>query len=366
MGDENWWRRARSGAVVGACLLLAVGMAAPAQGAVTVSVRDDGLGKVVTVRGDAADDRVVVACVAGSLQVDGTAYAPCHDLDELTVDGGGGSNTVDLSALTGPSLLSGSIEVSNAAAVAGSRLAETVRLSTPDGTANGGAGDDAIYGGGTVRGGAGADVLWGGRVLDGGPGRFDQLMPDPTHGVSARNGEIQIAESVRREGVVWQDGTVPAYVRDRLLTRVELRPSRATLVGPGGFRHVIRLAAIRGWNVSFQTGRVPRARRIDARGMRGEGIGFGGAGRDVIIGGRGRDVLAGFSAYDVEDRGLSKRSGRDLLRGGRGADTLRGGRGDDVLIGGPGRDTLDCGAGHDVAIADHRDVLIGCEVVRFR
>jgi len=346
-------------------LLLAVGVAAPVSAAVTVTVRDDGLGKVVSVRGDAADDRVVVACAAGSLVVDGTPYAPCPDLDRVTIDAGGGSNTVDLSGLTGPRWLDGNIEVSRASLVTGSRLSETVRLATPDGVASGGAGDDGIYGGGRVDGGTGSDVLWGGRILDGGPG-LDQLMPDPTTGVSARGGQIQIAESVRREGRVWQDGTIPAYVRDRVLSRVRLRPSAATLVGPGGFRHVIRLATIRGWTVSFQTGRTARARRVDARGMHGPGIGFGGAGRDVILGGRGRDVLAGFAAYDVEDRGLTQRSGRDVLRGGRGDDTLRGGRGNDRLVGGPGRDLLACGAGHDVAIADHRDIIRGCEVVVLR
>ncbi|SFB73312.1 Hemolysin-type calcium-binding repeat-containing protein [Nocardioides terrae] len=365
MRSRNSWRRTRTGAVAGASLLLAVAVAAPASAVVTVTVRDDGLGKLVVVRGDAADDRVVVACVARSLVVDGTAHARCQDLDRVTVDGGGGSNAVDLSGLTGPRWLDGNIEVSNASVVSGSALSETVRLATPDGAASGGPGDDGIFGGGSVAGGPGSDVLWGGRILDGGPG-LDQLMPDPTTGVSARGGQIQIAESVRREGRVWQDGTIPAYVRDRVLSRVRLRPSLATLVGPAGLRHVIRLAAIRGWTVSFQTGRTARARRIDARGMRGPGIGFGGAGRDEILGGAGRDVLAGFAAYDVDDRGISQRSGRDVLRGGRGDDTLRGGRGADRLVGGRGRDLLDCGGGHDVAIADHRDLVRGCEVVHYR
>jgi hypothetical protein len=56
--------------------------------------------------------------------------------------------------------------------------------------------------------------------------------------------------------------------------------------------------------------------------------------------------------------------GNDKLYGGSGNDKLYGGSGNDLLVGGPGADLLNCGPGHDTAIADKRDKLVGCEIVR--
>jgi Ca2+-binding RTX toxin-like protein len=57
-------------------------------------------------------------------------------------------------------------------------------------------------------------------------------------------------------------------------------------------------------------------------------------------------------------------AGKDALYGRSGNDKLYGGAGDDLLVGGPGADLLNCGPGHDTAVADKRDKLIGCEVVK--
>lgn len=54
----------------------------------------------------------------------------------------------------------------------------------------------------------------------------------------------------------------------------------------------------------------------------------------------------------------------DKLYGKGGSDRLFGYGGDDLLVGGAGADLLVCGAGHDVAIADTKDKLRGCEVVK--
>lgn len=66
--------------------------------------------------------------------------------------------------------------------------------------------------------------------------------------------------------------------------------------------------------------------------------------------------------------------GRDILRGNGGRDTIAGGPGNDILFGGPGADmvrtrdgvadVVECGRGRDRVIADRKDSLRGCEVVR--
>jgi lysophospholipase L1-like esterase len=54
----------------------------------------------------------------------------------------------------------------------------------------------------------------------------------------------------------------------------------------------------------------------------------------------------------------------DKMYGKGGNDRLYGYAGNDLLVGGAGADALFCGAGRDVAIADKRDRLRGCEVVK--
>ena len=64
---------------------------------------------------------------------------------------------------------------------------------------------------------------------------------------------------------------------------------------------------------------------------------------------------------------LRGRAGDDILRGRGRRDCLSGGAGDDLLRGGRGRDRLRCGGGkRDVALADRRDLVRGCERLRRR
>ena len=70
----------------------------------------------------------------------------------------------------------------------------------------------------------------------------------------------------------------------------------------------------------------------------------GGSGNDRLKGGGGDDVLNGGSGNDIMDGG----AGDDTLNGGSGNDVLEGGAGDDILIGGSGNDYLHGGLGDDI------------------
>jgi Tol biopolymer transport system component len=108
----------------------------------------------------------------------------------------------------------------------------------------------------------------------------------------------------------------------------------------------------------------------------------GSAGSDRISGGRGKDRLSGLGGSDC----ISGGGGNDVLSGGKGNDTLSGGAGNDRITAGPGRnkvsggagndrisvrnhkrDVVNCGKGKkDRVIADKRDKLRGCELVKRR
>lgn len=86
----------------------------------------------------------------------------------------------------------------------------------------------------------------------------------------------------------------------------------------------------------------------------------GNAKANTLRGSAKADTLSGLGGNDK----LYGLGGNDRLYGGAGNDKLYGGPGNDVLVGGPGADLLNCGPGHDIAIADKRDKLVGCEVVK--
>ena len=81
---------------------------------------------------------------------------------------------------------------------------------------------------------------------------------------------------------------------------------------------------------------------------------------DTLSGTTRDDTLRGRGGNDVL-RGLG---GDDLLLGGPGRDKLYGGAANDQLLARDGRpDFVDCGPGRDVATADTRDIVKGCEWV---
>jgi Ca2+-binding RTX toxin-like protein len=99
---------------------------------------------------------------------------------------------------------------------------------------------------------------------------------------------------------------------------------------------------------------------------------FGAAGNDTLDGGAGNDLLEGGTGNDT----LKGGAGNDVIRGGTGSDTLDGGKGRDTIEGGTGndivrakdgiRDTIRCGGGRDKVTVDRKDIVKGCEVIRYR
>jgi lysophospholipase L1-like esterase len=100
--------------------------------------------------------------------------------------------------------------------------------------------------------------------------------------------------------------------------------------------------------------RSRRQRRVATAfaGLVGAALLAAGAARAVtIVGSPKGDVLRGTAHADK-------------LYGKAGNDRLYGNEGNDLLVGGAGADLLACGAGRDVAIADRRDTVRGCEIVK--
>lgn len=215
------------------------------------------------------------------------------------IDGGGGLNTLDYSAL------STSVEVflpagaaSHTTAVAGFRVVR------------GGAGDDVLVGdsGGVVlSGGAGNDILLGGGaddVLTGGAGN-DLLV--------GGGGNDQVVETMPSALLITLTNTSLNGGADTGVDQLS-GIEGASLVGGIG-NDVIRATA-------FTLGPVTLS---------------GSAGNDKLYGGTQGDLLIGDN-------------GKDRLFGGAGNDRLNGGNGNDVLNGGPGHDTVEAGSLVDTAL----------------
>lgn len=223
-----------------------------------------------------------------------------------TVEGGNGTDTLDLSAGNGVTLfLGGATGTSTGIAagdvltgfdiVRGSAGADRITIEAQQGTVFGGAGNDTLGGSGPffLRGDDGDDLLTGGIESDqmfGGTGA-DRL--------DARAGDDRL------EGGAGAD----------------------SLVADAGF-DILDGGA-------------------DADTLRagdGQDLARGGAGGDVVAGDGGDDTLFGGTGNDS----LSGGAEDDILWGGAGADLVSGAAGADQLAGEAGRDTLTGGAGNDV------------------
>jgi Ca2+-binding RTX toxin-like protein len=105
-------------------------------------------------------------------------------------------------------------------------------------------------------------------------------------------------------------------------------------------------------------------------GARGNDKLTGNAGDDQLVGGEGKDRLSGGKGDDWVDGGsdadkVDGGSQDDTILGGLGADSVTAGSGDDVVIAADeARDKIDCGKGRDIVVADRRDRVKHCEVVR--
>jgi Ca2+-binding RTX toxin-like protein len=79
------------------------------------------------------------------------------------------------------------------------------------------------------------------------------------------------------------------------------------------------------------------------KGTKGADIIFGGGGKDKILGGKGHDTLLGGAGKDTIDGG----KGNDILVGGAGKDVLKGGKGADTFVFEFASDSTPKGKGRD-------------------
>ncbi|MBD3759413.1 calcium-binding protein [Rhizorhabdus sp.] len=307
----------------------------------------DGRGGINQIFGDEGDDRIRITI----------ATLPASDVNS-TVDGGGGTDTLDLS---GSPLVTDIAQSSTGADIF------TVRVGSPNGVLfseilvregsgiehfvlgpiyaslllpnwttplvvesptggsriSTGIGDDSITGGAngdviTLNGGN--DVVVGGN----GPNAFNIAR------ISGHADQIRITGGTGREDyLIFEDA---ALAGNRL--SVDLASGVATLGSTSiGFSGIE--------NVRF--GGVPMA--VIVYGDDGQNlIGAENSSTGIEAHGRGGvDVLAGSSGGDT----LSGDDGDDYLYGYAGDDQLRGGAGDDRIFGGGGNNRIDGGDGHD-------------------
>ncbi len=318
-----------------------------------------GVGDVITLAGDAVnnpDFNIVSTSVAGDLLEINLAGSQVTDFNvdlgdandafvatglasvaAITVNGGGGSDAIDFSAVSvGATLIGGS----------------------GGDTLTGGAGDDLLVGGGgddTIDGGAGSDT-----------NSFVGIGLGVTATIDAGGGGTASYGSIVEtfSGIENLIGTAnnDFLTGNNSANVIDGGAGNDTLTGGGGGDTLLGgagddvLAGGGGSDV------IDGGAGIDTNSFAGIGIGvtatidaggggtavYGGinetfAGIENLTGSDNDDVLTGNNGVNVVAGGL----GNDTLVGAGGGDTLLGGAGDDVLAGGGGSDVIDGGAGID-------------------
>jgi Ca2+-binding RTX toxin-like protein len=280
-----------------------------------------------------ADDAIVVACIGGRVEVNGsppdTGPLECSRPVTIEAVGGPGANRIDLSGIA-PAQSSG-----------------TFRGVAAYATLDGGAGDDTIVGpsAGLVKltGGAGSDWIQGQRFA------YDTYLFGPAE-APERDTVVETITSecdpsyvdTNQPGlsywtVPWDAADFRSLSADDPVTYDERAP--AGLLASHRNRTIV--AARPGFGIGIE---AVAGSAADDRLMVGC-MGVGGAGDDSLeatgsdgdwlLGGPGDDELIGGYGPDNLDGG----AGADTLGGGAGGDAIFGGAGNDALRGGPDGDT---------------------------
>jgi Ca2+-binding RTX toxin-like protein len=321
----------------------------------------DGQTDTVIVNGTNANDRVQVAGSANGVTVSGLAATVTirgsEAGDQLIVNGLGGDDTIDASALQ----------------------ASVVSL-----TINGGAGNDTLIGSqgnDLVNGGTGSDVafmgagddtfVWnpgdGSDVVEGQDGQdtlqFNGAIVSEKFELSANGSRLRLTrdignvtmdvDGVEQVNIVTLDGADTVTVNDLSGTAVaqvnlDLAGTPGSGTGDGQADTIIVNGTVGDDAVTL----VGDAGGIAVAGLSAE-VNIAGAeavnDQLIVQAQAGDDVVtaSGLAAGAIrltEDCG----DGDDILIGSQGDDTLLGGPGDDVLNGGPGQDILDGGPGNNI------------------
>jgi Ca2+-binding RTX toxin-like protein len=322
----------RAATVVAAAGVALVLAAAPALAAVTSFTED---GDTVVISSNSAGDAMTVSCVADVADVNGDAPEPnlaCEDVVFVDVDANGGTDTVNLGALTMlafPALKETSVDVEDVAAdsVTGSEARDLVHADGADDVSTG-LGDDWVEGAGSASGGPGNDTLRG--IL----------------------GEVQAGPG---DDVIVSTGAGPfdgGDGHDSLAIDYSTFTSQVALgftITDTSINGSIPTVSIEDYDITASDG--VKADTVDGRPYSGRVTFHARAGDDTFLGGPGADLA---------DMG----SGNDAVDAGPGSDFVLAGDGDDSISARDGfGDVVECGPGNDTVVADRSDVLSGCENV---
>jgi Ca2+-binding RTX toxin-like protein len=380
--------RARVPALAGSALL---GLAAvvftplPSGATVTSSVA----GAALTVTSDGAADRMEVTCGAqsGNVKVNGdnpgTGPFPCADLEQITILGGGGNDTVDLDAV-GPtdfgSLEDVTIESGGGAdLVRGSDIPEA--QFSPEFIALGGGADTLLCGQGCdcVVGGTGPDSLEGGPGPDdfdagpgndtvrAGPGADDYLYGQEGNDLlnGGPGGDLFFSGGQGNDTVFGGPGDDLDVQGDEDGDTVSGGPGSDDVFGGTDGGADLGDDLISGGLSSGDTDTVTAGEGTDTLDERANVNMFLRSGAAVTLSGGGGTVYVsdvpervrlfggpGSKAIDASDYAfggvfLAGLGGDDTLTGTSRKDALLGGPGNDLARAGAGRDTAKGGAGHD-------------------
>jgi Ca2+-binding RTX toxin-like protein len=336
---------------------VAIDLASP-----TGSTQGDGQPDTVIVNGTAGNDSISVVSSAASVVVNGPSAHVTIDgtepgNDSLVVNGLGGDDTIDASALNAGqiNLMINGGEGNDV--IIGSGGADVVIGGRGNDAAFLGAGDDVFVwnpgdGSDVVEGQAGVDTLL-----------FNGSNANENIDVSANGGR---AELFRDVGNVTMDlngveriqlnalgGADTVTVNDLTGTDVnqvaiDLAATPGSTVGDGQVDTVV-INATNGDDAITVTN---NSGVVTVSGLAAEVTisGFEATDRIVINGLGGDDVIEASGLGTAMMFTANGGDGDDVLIGSAGNDTLSGGAGDDVLIGGPGQDVLDGGPGNNILI----------------
>ena len=268
---------------------------------------------------EASDDVAIQANSAGKLEVlssglvvNGNPDIFTVDITSIIVNGGDGSNRIDLTGVT----------------TADFGVALTI-------TVNGGDGGD------TILGSEFADSLIGGNGAD----SITGAPADDT--LDGSNGNDTLAGGVGNDSLLGGDGA----------DSINGDGGNDTIIAGNGADFVSGGDGTDSLNGSDGSDTLNGDADNDTlSGDNGNDSLLGGADNDSVLGGSGNDTASGGDGTDTLNGGIDN----DSLNGDGGTDNIDGGDGNDTLLGGDGNDTINGGTGNDsVRGLDGNDSILG-------
>jgi Ca2+-binding RTX toxin-like protein len=325
----------------------------------------DGLQDQVSVFGAATDETIKVSATSSQIRVTGTAAevrisgADLDGSDKLTVNGGGGNDTIDASTLNA------------------GRIGLTLNGGLGNDTFLGSRGDDLIFGGDgndVARMGAGNDTfVWNpgddDDTIEGGTGTdtmlFNGSAASETIDISANGDRAQFLRNIANVTMDLNDveriefnalgGADTIVVNDLSATDVKDVVLNLAVGDAGdGQPDAVAVQGTASDDNVFVVGNA--ASGVQVIGLSAQVTLTGTEIANDTLTVRGQDGNDVIDASQVQTGAvrlvLDGGAGDDILIGSAGDDVLVGGEGNDVLIGGGGNDILDGGAGEDIEIQD--------------